>query len=68
MTRRERVLERAAHRLAEALNKDTADMLCNVAIAQAEEELGPPPYMPYGWNRVNMSLHAVRDGVPIEDL
>lgn len=68
MTRREMILERAAHRLAEALNKETAEMLFNVAVAQAEEELGPPPYMPYGYNRVNLSVNAVRDGVPVEDL
>lgn len=80
MTRRERVLERAtvilAAELVEAMvamtgatvKPDTADTVAQVAIAQADEELGPPPYMPYGWNRVNMSLHAVRDGVPIEDL
>ena len=68
MTRRERVLERAGRLLADALNKDAGEMLFNVAIAQAEEEIGPPPYMPYGWNRVNLSVSAVRDGVPVEDL
>lgn len=65
MTRRERILERAARLLAHALNKETAEALYNIALAQAEEELGPPPY-DLGRPLANVPLKT--DTVPAEDL
>ena len=68
MTRELRIERRAAEILAQALNKDTWQMLLGVARIQAEDEIGPPPYKPYGWNRVNLDIRAEVNGVPVEDL
>jgi len=68
MTREHRIDRRAAELLAQALNKELWQMLLSTARAQAEDEIGPPPYKPYGWNRVNLDVHAEIDGVPVDDL
>lgn len=70
MNRELRIRRRADDILASNPHPDSqlAAMLYCTAMAQAEDEIGPPPYKPYGWNRVNLNIHAVKDGVPIEDL
>ena len=68
MTREHRIDRRAAELLAQALNKELWQMLLTTAMAQAEDEIGPPPYKPYGWNRVNLDVRAEVNGAPMEDL
>ncbi len=65
MTRAHRIDRRAAELLAQALNKELWQMLLTTAQAQAEDEIGPPPYE---LNPVRLTVNAVRDGVPIEEL
>jgi len=48
-----------------SVKPDTAETVAEVAVAQAEEELGPSPYV---LNPVNLNVEAVVNGIRIEDL
>lgn len=65
MNRQQRIERKAAEILAKALNRDEWQTVLYVARAQAEEELGPPPYE---LNRVCLNVNAQMNGVPVEDL
>lgn len=65
MTRAHRIDRRAAELLAQALNKELWQMLLTTAQAQAEDEIGPPPYKPFD---VATKYHVEIGGVPVEDL
>lgn len=70
MTRDEREYKLALELLEASPHADLqkAAALFRVALAQASDTIGPPPYMPYGWNRVNLNVTAKISGVPVEDL